>query len=331
MLNLRDVRVHRNDFTLIYNLTQICVEHRLGWQALETKGGFTVQVLFRVPVGQLPFAEERQQVRACLYGIAEGASDSGYAHDPTVFCMRGDNETVIQRIETKLRELVAYFQQFQLAITKQIIPEPKVTMQHPSEQGATGFQTDRPVAQASKSPQTAEPDFEADAITTDPDKIRYNNCVKAARQGDSEAIAVMEAQLATLKSWGLEQLPDINLDWHSRGTMYRIIGKTEFDSLVSGVLIQSDRETHGGFRTDITTNPNYGKVGHLGKYRLTFKPKDKFDPVLRSDPDRPHTQPKNEAEREFHLYGGYTLADVAEVHFNDGDGWKSIEFSKNPA
>ncbi len=166
---------------------------------------------------------------------------------------------------------------------------------------------------------------EDEMITTDPEDLAYNNLVKAARRGEPDAIAQMEHTQSTVSNWlGSILGPEANaapqLDWKTQRTMYRLIDEAELTRLLSGERVNSDRSTHGGFRTDITDNPNYAKVGREGKYRVTFKPKDKFDPVLRAEPNRPHTEEKNATEREYYLVGGYTLQDVARIErYKDGD------------
>ncbi len=136
-----------------------------------------------------------------------------------------------------------------------------------------------------------------------PVKSKTNETIDQARAGNKDA---------------QKQLGKYGLDYKSHGPMYRLIGQAEVKKLVGGETISSNRASGKG-RTDVTNNPDYGKVS--GDYRITFKNSEKFDPVKEGSAVRP----KNLDEGEYHLTEGYSLKDVAKIEKRTPDGWKEVK------
>lgn len=102
---------------------------------------------------------------------------------------------------------------------------------------------------------------------------------------------------------------------------YRYVGKEELDKLLAGEKIISHRPCHGGYRTDVTSDPNYGKIPTLGKYRLAFKDKPEFAPYPPTkESSKSRIQEHNLKNSEYYLYGGYDISDIEKIERKVGDG-----------
>lgn len=135
-----------------------------------------------------------------------------------------------------------------------------------------------------------------------------SDVLQRARQGDPDA-------QATLKKFGL--------GWDGNKTKYRVVGKAEVDSVLAGDTVNSNRQDSGV--TDITDNPDYGKVRLNSDHRITFKQSDKFDTDLKGSKLRD----KNKKAGEYHLTGGYDLSDVQKIEQRQEDGtWKEVYAAK---
>lgn len=124
-------------------------------------------------------------------------------------------------------------------------------------------------------------------------KDEVDELIINARKGDKQS-------QATLNKNGL--------GWEEK-PKYRIIGQQELDVLDKEGKVKSNRDSGHG-KTDITDNPEYGKVGGgEGTYRVKFKNTNKFDSKM-SDTK---TREKNAKEGEFLLEGEYTNDDIEYV------------------
>ena len=106
---------------------------------------------------------------------------------------------------------------------------------------------------------------------------------------------------------------------------YRYVGEEELALLLRGEKITSSRPCHKGALTDITTNPDYGKIPTIGKYRLTFKDKNEFAPFDRNTKSRVIDHDIKDCE--YYIVGGYDLSDVEKVEKKLGnDTFIDIDF-----
>jgi len=146
--------------------------------------------------------------------------------------------------------------------------------------------------------ETTTQQAEAEKVATPPvedvvAKDEVDELIINARKGDKQA-------QATLNENGL--------GWEEK-PKYRIIGQQELDVLDKEGKVKSNRDSGHG-KTDITDNPEYGKVGGgEGTYRVKFKNTNKFDSKM-SDTK---TREKNAKEGEFLLEGEYTNDDIEYV------------------
>lgn len=108
-----------------------------------------------------------------------------------------------------------------------------------------------------------------------------------------------------------------------RPRMYRFIGGDEFAKLIKGERVTSTRPCHKGVLTDITSNPDYGKIFREGKYRITFKDSEDFAPFS-------HEQGKSRVSihamenEEYYLHRGYSIADVEKIEAYSGGCYRHI-------
>lgn len=94
---------------------------------------------------------------------------------------------------------------------------------------------------------------------------------------------------------------------------YRYVGDDELQKLLSGRLITSSRPCHGGSLTDVTSDPNYGRIPTLGKYRLSFKDKPEFAPYPLGNEKNSRIIEHNLGNSEFYLRGGYSIDDIEKI------------------
>lgn len=110
---------------------------------------------------------------------------------------------------------------------------------------------------------------------------------------------------------------------HERPRMYRFIGQAELDKLMNGQRVTSSRPCHGGNKTDITSNPNYGKIFKDGKYRITYKDMENFAPFsLEANKSRVQTHALE--KEEFYLHGGYSLDDVEKIELYSAGNYATV-------
>lgn len=94
---------------------------------------------------------------------------------------------------------------------------------------------------------------------------------------------------------------------------YRYVGKEELQKLLSGEKITSTRPCYGGKFTDVTSDPNYGLIPTMGKYRLTFKDKKEFAPYPLGEDANSRIIEHKLGNSEFYLRGGYTIDDIEKI------------------
>lgn len=94
---------------------------------------------------------------------------------------------------------------------------------------------------------------------------------------------------------------------------YRYIGEEELQKLLSGQKITSSRPCHNGNLTDVTSDPNYGLIPTMGKFRLTFKDKKEFAPYPLGNEKNSRIIEHNLGNSEFYLCGGYSIDDIEKV------------------
>lgn len=105
-----------------------------------------------------------------------------------------------------------------------------------------------------------------------------------------------------------------------RQRYYRYVGKDELQKLLSGEKVTSSRPCHGGNLTDVTSDPNYGKIPTIGKYRLTFKDKAEFSPYPLGKDKNSRIIEHDLKDSEYYLRGGYDISDVEKIERKAEDG-----------
>lgn len=104
--------------------------------------------------------------------------------------------------------------------------------------------------------------------------------------------------------------------------MYRFIGKNELDELMAGNTIRSNTGRYSDGRTDITSNPHYGKIPTIDKYRITFKDSEKLNPF---DHNKNAKVTIHALENEeYYLHGGYCKNDVEKIEHYDGENFSQV-------
>lgn len=94
---------------------------------------------------------------------------------------------------------------------------------------------------------------------------------------------------------------------------YRYIDSKELEKLLSGKRITSTRPCHNGCLTDVTSNPDYGGIPTLGKYRLSFKDKPEFCPYPIGNEKNSRILEHNLGNQEFYIRGGYDISDIEKI------------------
>lgn len=94
---------------------------------------------------------------------------------------------------------------------------------------------------------------------------------------------------------------------------YRYVGSEELEKLLSGKRITSTRPCHNGCLTDVTSNPDYGEIPTLGKYRLSFKDKPEFCPYPIGNEKNSRILEHNLGNQEFYIRGGYDISDIEKI------------------
>lgn len=95
-----------------------------------------------------------------------------------------------------------------------------------------------------------------------------------------------------------------------RQRFYRYVGKDELQKLLTGQKVTSSRPCHGGHLTDVTSDPNYGKIPTIGKYRLTFKDKAEFSPYPLGKDKNSRIIEHDLKDSEYYIRGGYDISDI---------------------
>ena len=112
-----------------------------------------------------------------------------------------------------------------------------------------------------------------------------------------------------------------------RQRFYRYVGKEELDKLLAGKRITSSRPCHGGNLTDVTSNPNYGKIPTIGKYRLSFKDKPEFSPYPLSLERNSRIIEHDLKDAEYYLRGGYDISDIEKIEqYMGGNSFRLLDF-----
>ena len=114
---------------------------------------------------------------------------------------------------------------------------------------------------------------------------------------------------------------------------YRYVGKEELEKVLMGENVTSNRPCHEGYRTDVTSNPFYGEIPTIGKYRITFKEAENMDPFLPYKPNGSFSKSRmnyhNISRNEYYLYGGYNIDDIEKIEkYYGGDSFELIYSSK---
>lgn len=105
-----------------------------------------------------------------------------------------------------------------------------------------------------------------------------------------------------------------------RQRYYRYVGKDELQKLLSGQHVTSSRLCHHGNLTDVTSDPNYGKIPTIGKYRLTFKDKSEFSPYPLGKDKNSRIIEHDLKDSEYYLCGGYDISDIEKIEKKSEDG-----------
>ena len=95
---------------------------------------------------------------------------------------------------------------------------------------------------------------------------------------------------------------------------YRFVGQSEFDKIMSGERVSSDRPCRNGIQTDVTSNPEYDQIPTIGKYRIKFKDKPEFN-IFSNNKDSQRIFENDYGQCTFLLKGGYSLADIEKIEF----------------
>jgi hypothetical protein len=112
-----------------------------------------------------------------------------------------------------------------------------------------------------------------------------------------------------VEEWGIKLNPkEIALNTNQiPPKIYRIIGKEEYDILQSGGAISPRR--YGDNRIDITNNPDYPSILKQGKYLVSFKQLEEFDPLA----ENPRVTTHNVGNDEFYLAGSYSMEHIEKI------------------
>lgn len=105
-----------------------------------------------------------------------------------------------------------------------------------------------------------------------------------------------------------------------RQRFYRYVGKDELQKLLTGQKVTSSRPCHGGSLTDVTSDPNYGKIPTIGKYRLTFKDKAEFSPYPLGKDKNSRIIEHDLKDSEYYIRGGYDISDIEKIERKSEDG-----------
>lgn len=105
-----------------------------------------------------------------------------------------------------------------------------------------------------------------------------------------------------------------------RQRFYRYVGKDELQKLLAGQKVTSSRPCHGGSLTDVTSDPNYGKIPTIGKYRLTFKDKAEFSPYPLGKDKNSRIIEHDLKDSEYYIRGGYDISDIEKIERKSEDG-----------
>lgn len=105
-----------------------------------------------------------------------------------------------------------------------------------------------------------------------------------------------------------------------RQLFYRYVGKDELQKLLTGQKVTSSRPCHGGHLTDVTSDPNYGKIPTIGKYRLTFKDKAEFSPYPLGKDKNSRIIEHDLKDSEYYIRGGYDISDIEKIERKSEDG-----------
>lgn len=105
-----------------------------------------------------------------------------------------------------------------------------------------------------------------------------------------------------------------------RQRYYRYVGKDELQKLLAGQKVTSSRPCHMGSLTDVTSDPNYGKIPTIGKYRLTFKDKADFSPYPLGKDKNSRIIEHDLKDSEYYLRGGYDISDIEKIEKKSEDG-----------
>ena len=112
-----------------------------------------------------------------------------------------------------------------------------------------------------------------------------------------------------------------------RQRYYRYVGDEEFKKLLSGERITSSRPCHRGYLTDVTSNPDYGKIPTLGKYRLSFKDKPEFALFPPDKDTNSRIIEHNLKDAEYYIRGGYDISDIEKIEQKISTNvFKNIDF-----
>ncbi len=99
-----------------------------------------------------------------------------------------------------------------------------------------------------------------------------------------------------------------------RQRFYRFVGDSELSELLSGKVVTSNRACYNGRNiTDVTTNPEYGKIPTIGKYRLSFKDKPEFAPYPLINEKNSRIIEHDLKDAEYYLCGGYDISDIEKI------------------
>ncbi len=130
---------------------------------------------------------------------------------------------------------------------------------------------------------------------------------------------IMDALIGMLREDGASEKVIQQFLNHERPRMYRFIGRDELERVLKGETVKSTRPCHNGTLTDITSNPDYGKILKEGKYRVTFRDNEDFAPFS-LEPATSRVSIHALKNEEYYLQGGYSLADIEKIEaYSGGD------------